>query len=158
MYSFFIMGNKPAPFLNMGYLFAANHILESYNKVVKPFFDYLDANNITLTKPHTSAAHRTFYSAYLAAWGSNTFPIGLDNSLPANRIVRRRNFQEKANGTFALIKEHVSAGKHLLGYHKAPVNFANTNNAINPAWRECSMFMVTSSNKDLDHSTPEALA
>jgi hypothetical protein len=157
IYSFFIMGNQPQPFLSMAYLFAANHTAESYDKVVKPFFDYLDANNITLTKPHTSVAHTNFYSAYQAAWGSNSFPIGLDNSLPANRIVPRRNFQEKFNETYALIKEHVSAGKHLLGYHKTPVKYANTNNAISPAWRECGMFMVTSSNKSMDHSTPEAL-
>lgn len=157
IYSFFIMGNQPKPFLSMAYLFAANHTAESYDKVVKPFFDYLDTNNITLTKPHTSVAHNNFYSAYQAAWGSNNFPIGLDNSLPANRIVPRRNFQEKFNQTYALIKEHVSAGKHLLGYHKTPVKYANTNNAISPAWRECGMFMVTSSNKSMDHSTPEAL-
>ncbi|KAF1834148.1 hypothetical protein BDW02DRAFT_598395 [Decorospora gaudefroyi] len=145
VYSFFIMGNKPAPFLTM-------------IKLVKPFFDYLDANNITLSKPHTSEAHRTFYSAYQAAWGSNSFPIGLDNSLPANRIVPRRNFQEKSNETFALIKEHVNAGRHLLGYHKTPKKYANTDNAVNPAWRECALFLITSSDKTLDHSTPEGLA
>jgi hypothetical protein len=158
IYSFFIMGREPAPFLDMRYLFAPNHTLESYTKVVKPFFNYLNASNITLTKPHASIAHTTFYSAYQAAWGSNGFPTGLDNSLPANRIIPRRNFQEWYNETFALIKEHVSAGKHLLGYHKAPKKYAKTDNAINPSWRECVMFMVTSSNKALDHSTPEGLA
>ena len=61
IYSFFIMGNQPKPFLSMAYLFAANHTAESYDKVVKPFFDYLDTNNITLTKPHTSVAHNNFY-------------------------------------------------------------------------------------------------
>ncbi|KAF1940496.1 FAD-binding domain-containing protein [Clathrospora elynae] len=158
IYSFFVMGNAPTPFLSMLFLFVANHTEESYTKVVKPFFDYLDANNMTLTSPHTSLAHNSFYSAYQATWGANSFPIGLENSLPANRIIPRRNFQENNNETFALIKDHVLSGKHLLGYHKAPKKYANTNNAVNPAWRECGMFMVTSSNKALDHSTPEGLA
>lgn len=158
IYSFFIMGKSPAPFLNMMFLFAPNHTLESYSKTVKPFFDYLDTNNITLTTSHSSFAHTSFYAAYQATWGSNSFPIGLDNSLPANRIVPRTNFKEKYNETFALIRAHVMSGKHLLGYHKAPKKYANVNNAVNPAWRECAMFLVTSSNKALDHSTPAALA
>jgi hypothetical protein len=158
IYSFFIMGNTPSPFLNMMFLFAPNHTTESYTKVVEPFFQYLEVNNITLTSPHKSLAHDSFYSAYQATWGANSFPIGLDNSLPANRIVPRVNFQEKYNETFALIKEHVSSGKHFLGYHKAPAKYANIDNAVSPAWRECAMFLVTSSNKSLDHSTPEALA
>ncbi|KAF5850704.1 hypothetical protein GGP41_010362 [Bipolaris sorokiniana] len=157
-YSFFIMGNTPAPFLSARYIFAPNHTLESYNKVVKPFFDYLDAKNINLTQPHIAKAHSSFYSAYQAAWGVNPFPIGRDDSMAGSRIIPKRNFQEKFNQTFALIKEHVSTGKHLLGYHKAPKKYANANNAVHPAWRECGMFMVTSTNKSLDHSTPEALA
>ncbi|KAH7094849.1 hypothetical protein FB567DRAFT_511218 [Paraphoma chrysanthemicola] len=158
IYSFFIMGKAPAPFLNMMFLFAPNHTLESYTKVVKPFFDYLKAENISLTSPHSSLAHSSFYNAYQATWGSNSFPIGLDNSLPANRIVPRVNFKEKYNETFALIKDHVLAGKHLLGYHKAPKDYANTDNAVHPAWRNCGMFLVTSSNKSMDHSTPEGLS
>jgi len=158
MYSFFIMGNEPKPFLTMRFLFAANHTAETYDKTVKPFFNYLEENNITLTTPHKRVAHNTFYSAYQATWGANSFPIGLDNTMAANRIVPRRNFQEKYNQTFALIKQHVSSGKHLLGYHKTPKEYANTNNAANPAWRECALFLITSSNKKMDHSTPEALA
>lgn len=158
IYSFYIMGNTPSPFINARYIFAPNHTLESYTKVVKPFFDYLDAKNITLSQPHLSVAHSSFYSAYQTMWGINPFPIGRDDSMAANRIIPRRNFQEKFNQTYALIKEHVSLGKHLLGYHKAPKKYANTNNAIHPAWRECGMFMVTSTNKSLDHTTPEGLA
>ncbi|KAF3046657.1 hypothetical protein E8E12_011451 [Didymella heteroderae] len=158
VYSFFIMGNTPAPFLNMAHLFAPNHTLESYTELVTPFFEYMHFNNIILTTPHKSVAHDSFYSAYQAAWGSNNFPIGLDNSLPANRIVPRINFEEKFNETFALIMEHVSSGKHFLGYHKVPAKYGNIDNAVSSAWRKCAMFLVTSSNKSLDHSTPEALA
>ncbi|OAG03355.1 FAD-binding domain-containing protein [Paraphaeosphaeria sporulosa] len=158
IYSFFIMGNTPAPFLNMRYLFAPNHTMESYTKLISPFFAYLEAHNISLTTPHTHTAHDSFYSAYQATWGANSFPIGLDNSLPANRIVPRANFEKRYNETFDLIKQHVSSGKHFLGYHKAPIAHGNTDNAVNPAWRTCALFFVTSSNKSLDHSTPEALA
>jgi len=158
IYSFYFMGAKPAPYLQMGFLIAPNHTMESYTELVKPFFQYLQDNNITLTVPDAPIAHNTFYSAYQATWGRIPFGVGSDGSMPANRIVPRRNFLEKYDETFALIKEHVLSGKHFLGYHKAPKKYANTNNAVSPAWRECALFMVTSSNRSADHSTPEALA
>ncbi|PVI01102.1 FAD binding domain-containing protein [Periconia macrospinosa] len=160
LYSFYIMW--PTPQLSMSYMFAPNHTLESYNKVVAPFFDFLKENNVSLSTPHTATAHSSFYPAYQATWGANNFPIGVDNSIPANRLVPRRNFVEKYEETYSLIKEHVSSGKHFLGYHNAPSNakpsIANQNNAVHPAWRETVFFLVTSSNRSEDHSTPQALA
>ncbi|KAG8162028.1 hypothetical protein KVR01_007793 [Diaporthe batatas] len=160
IYTFYIMW--PTPQLSMNYLFAPNHTLESYNKVVAPFFEFLEANNISLSTPHQAKAHTSFYSAYQATWGSNNFPAGLDNSIPGNRLVPRRNFVEKYEETYALMKSHVSSGKHFLGYHNAPSNagpeMGNQDNAVNPAFREMVFFLVTSSNRSADHSTPEALA
>ncbi|KAF5504947.1 FAD-linked oxidoreductase ZEB1 [Colletotrichum siamense] len=160
LYSFYIMW--PTPQLSMNYMFAPNHTLDSYNEVVRPFFEYLEANNITLSVSHQSTAHTSFYSAYQATWGANQFPVGVDTSLPANRLVPRRNFVEKYEETYALIKSHVSSGKHFLGYHNAPGNagpsVGNQNNAVNPAFREMVFFLVTSSNRTADHSTPAALA
>ncbi|KAI8170900.1 FAD-linked oxidoreductase ZEB1 [Colletotrichum sp. SAR 10_70] len=160
LYSFYIMW--PTPQLSMNYMFAPNHTLDSYNEVVRPFFEYLEGNNITLSVPHQSTAHTSFYSAYQATWGANKFPVGVDTSLPANRLVPRRNFVEKYEETYALIKSHVSSGKHFLGYHNAPSNagpsVGNQNNAVNPAFREMVFFLVTSSNRTADHSTPAALA
>ncbi|KAF1950216.1 hypothetical protein CC80DRAFT_528968 [Byssothecium circinans] len=160
LYSFYIMW--PTPQLSMSYMFAPNHTLESYNKVVQPFFDYLKANNISLSVQHQATQHSSFYPAYQATWGANNFPVGSTASLPANRLVPRRNFVEKYEETYALIKSHVSSGKHFLGYHNAPSNaapsIANQNNAVNPAFREMVFFLVTSSNRTADHSTPAALA
>ncbi|KAL3291573.1 FAD/FMN-containing isoamyl alcohol oxidase-like protein MreA [Colletotrichum asianum] len=151
LYSFYVMW--PTPQLSMNYMFAPNHTLDSYNEV---------ANNITLSVPHQSTAHTSFYLAYQATWGANQFPVGVDTSLPANRLVPRRNFVEKYEETYALIKSHVSSGKHFLGYHNAPGNagpsVGNQNNAVNPAFREMVFFLVTSSNRTADHSTPAALA
>lgn len=152
IYTFYIHSSTS---LNMRYLFAPNHTLESYTAVVKPFFDYLGANNISLNAPHMSTVHTSFYPAYQATWGSNAFTVGTDTSLPANRIVPRANFNEKYNETYALIREHLEAGRHFLGYHKAPKKYANTNNAVNPAWRECVLFLVTSSNRTWPLTTPE---
>jgi hypothetical protein len=157
LYSFYIHSATPQLTLNMGYMFAPNHTLATYARVVKPFFDYLNANNVTLTKPQNNTQYPSFYQAYQQAWGKQPFPIGSDNSLPANRLVPRRNFDQKFNETFALIKEHVTLGKHFLGYHNAPKNYANTNNAVHPGWRQTVLFLVTSSNRSLDHSTPAAL-
>lgn len=159
LYSFYIMW--PTPQLSMNYMFAPNHTLESYNKVVAPFFEYLEAENISLSVSHQVTPHTSFYSAYQATWGPNNFPVGVDTSLPANRLVPRRNFVEKYEETYALIKSHVSSGKHFLGYHNAPSNAgpatANRDNAVNPAFREMVFFLVTSSNRSVDHSTPAAL-
>lgn len=61
-----------------------------------------------------------------------------------------------------LIKSHVSSGKHFLAYHNAPSNagpeMGNQDNAVNPAFRQMVLFLVTSSNRSADHSTPAALA
>ncbi|TLD21862.1 hypothetical protein PspLS_08230 [Pyricularia sp. CBS 133598] len=160
LYSFYSMW--PTPQLTMTYMFAPNHTLESYSRVVQPFFDHLDANNISLSVSHQATPHTSFYSAYQATWGGNQFPVGSDTSLPANRLVPRRNFVEKHEATYALIKAHVSSGKHFLGFHNAPSNAAagvgNQDNAVNPAFREMALFLVTSSNRSADHSTPAALA
>lgn len=160
LYTFYIMW--PTPQLSMNYLFAPNHTLESYNKVVAPFFEYLEANNISLSTPHQPKAHTSFYSAYQATWGPNSFPAGLDNSIPGNRLVPRRNFVDKYEETYALIRSHVSSGKHFLAYHNAPSNagpeVGNQDNAVNPAFREMVFFVVTSSNRSADHSNPAALA
>lgn len=160
LYSFFIMW--PTPQLSMNYMFAPNHTLQSYYKVVGTFFEFLEANNITLSLSHQAMQHTSFYSAYQATWGANNFPVGVDTSLPANRLVPRRNFVEKYEETYALIKSHVSSGKHFLGYHNAPSNaaptVANQNNAVNPAFREMVFFLVTSSNRSADHSSPAGLA
>jgi hypothetical protein len=107
---------------------------------------------------HLTLAHTSFYSAYRTTWGANLFQIGWNNALPANRIVPQANFKEKYKQTFSITKEHVMSGKHVLGYHKAPKEYANTDNAISPAWRGCAMLFVTSSSKKLDHSTPKGLA
>ncbi|KAI7784264.1 fad binding domain containing protein [Diaporthe eres] len=155
LYSFYIMW--PTPQLSMNYMFAPNHTLESYNKVVAPFFEYLEAENISLSVSHQSTPHTSFFSAYQATWGANNFPIGVDTSLPANR-----NFVEKYEETYALIKSHVSSGKHFLGYHNAPSNAgpatASQDNAVHPAFREMVFFLVTSSNRSADHSSPAGLA
>jgi hypothetical protein len=154
IYSFYIHTKSS---LDMRYLFAPNHTLETYAKAVQPFFGYLDANNIVLSSPPKSSAHTSFYSAYQTTWGVNPPPIGTDISLPANRIVPRINFERKFNETFTLLKEHVSAGRHFLGFHNAPKKYANTDNAVHPAWRQCVLFFVTSSNRSMDISTPAGL-
>ncbi|KAF2746115.1 FAD-binding domain-containing protein [Sporormia fimetaria CBS 119925] len=156
IYSFFFLTKAS---LTMTYLFAPNHTAETYAATVAQFFSFLEENNTTLTNPHRYTPHTSFYSGYQATWGSNAFngSVGTDTSLPANHIIPRRNFKQKFNQTYALIEEHVKAGRHWLGFHNAPVRNGNTNNAVHPAWRECVFFLVTSSNRTADHSTQEAL-
>jgi hypothetical protein len=76
IYSFYFQGVTPAPYLQMGFLFTANHTMESYTELVKPFFDYFDANNITLIKPDATKAHTSFYSGIMPSGA--VLPLLLD--------------------------------------------------------------------------------
>jgi hypothetical protein len=117
----------------MRYLFAPNHTLASYTTVVQPFFNFLEENDIKLSSPPNDTAHTTFHSAYQAKWLAGRELSRLIGKLFAPRLVPRVNFDKKYDETYALIKEHVTLDKHFLGYHNAPVAYANTDNAVKPA-------------------------
>ncbi|KAK4032835.1 6-hydroxy-D-nicotine oxidase [Parachaetomium inaequale] len=123
---------------SMDSFFAPNHTLASFSTLTKPLFDRLHDLNIPLTAL-TTTAHPAFYPAYNATWGSNT-PLNSAGgvSVPGNRLLPRRNWEDPArfNATFAVLRRHAEAGRRLMGYHQAPRNRANADNAVNSAFRE----------------------
>ncbi|KAK3346469.1 hypothetical protein B0T25DRAFT_624894 [Lasiosphaeria hispida] len=139
--------------------FAPNHTIESFNALVKPWFDRLAALNIPI-HPITTA-HDAFYPAYSATWGSD---VGLNSAgssafVPGNWLLPRGNWEDptKFNATFAAIRTHCSAGRMLFGYHQAPRNRANADNAVSPAFRQLISMLVLSSGLPPDagdHPTP----
>lgn len=138
--------------------FAPNHTLSSFEALVKPWFDKLTQLGIPF-HPETKA-YSSFYPAYNATWGSDAVlnSAGSTAFIPANWLLPRENWEDpvKFNATFAAIKKHSSSGRLLFGYHQAPRNRANVDNAVNPAWRHAISFLIVSSGlPPVDHPTAE---
>ncbi|KAM7187069.1 6-hydroxy-D-nicotine oxidase [Naviculisporaceae sp. PSN 640] len=128
--------------------FAPNHTLASFNALVKPWFDRLTELGIPF-QPKTRAWD-AFYPAYNATWGSDPTlsAAGGVGYVPGNWILPRENWEDPAKfeATFETIRNHSDRdGRLLFGYHQAPRNRANVDNAVNPAWREAISFLILSS-------------
>ncbi|VBB84805.1 Putative FAD binding domain dehydrogenase [Podospora comata] len=65
-------------------------------------------------------------------------------NIAGNWLLPRRNWENrtKFEETFAVIKRHSESGRMLMGYHQAPRNRANVDNAVNNAWRETVCFLI----------------
>lgn len=141
--------------------FAPNHTIGSFNQLVKPWFDRLHDLGISFT-PNTTY-YDEFLPAYDDSFGIHGAPQGKDivgryNSVPGSRLFPRSSWEnpEKFNATFKAIQDNGSAGRHILGYHLAPRNRLNVDNAVNPAWRNAISFLITSAIVPLD-ATPSDL-
>lgn len=125
--------------------FAPNHTIESFNQVVKPWFDRISELGIPFS-PNTTQ-HEAFYPAYDSTWGSDVLLNGAGRvSMPGNWLFPRGNWEDAAkfNATFAAIRKHSEGGRRLLGYHQAPRNRANVDNAVNSAFRHVICFLILS--------------
>ncbi|KAK4221607.1 FAD/FMN-containing isoamyl alcohol oxidase-like protein MreA [Podospora fimiseda] len=123
--------------------FAPNHTIESFNKLISPWFNRLKELGIEFK------ANTTLHDAYLPAWQSTWgSDVGLNSAggvfVPANWLLPRRNWENLTlfNETFSHLRRHVEAGKLLFGYHQAPRNRAAVDNAVNPAFREVICFLI----------------
>ncbi|KAF2683368.1 FAD/FMN-containing isoamyl alcohol oxidase-like protein MreA [Lentithecium fluviatile CBS 122367] len=120
--------------------FAPNHTIKSFNELVKPWFDHLHDLGIDFT-PNTTL-HDSFYPAYNANWGHDM--VAGINAIPGNRLFPRGNWEdpEKFEKTFAAIRDHSMKGKSLGGYHQAPRNRLNIDNAVSSAFRHVITFLI----------------
>jgi hypothetical protein len=158
-YSWFVLsssGNGSFTF-SMEPFFAPNHTLASFDALVKPWFDKLTQLGIPFT-PNTTY-HDAYYPAYDATWGSNVVLNGAGRvAVPSNRLIPRANFEDpmsaKFNATFATIRRHSEAGHRLRGYHQAPRNRANADNAVSSAFRHVVCFLILSAPPLTADSTP----
>jgi hypothetical protein len=121
---------------------APGHTIESFNKLVVPWFDHLRSLGIQFT-PET-ILHDSFYPAYNDNWGNET--IGSSSVLPGNRIFPRINWEDpvKFERMFAAIKNTSMSGRRVGGYHQAPQNRLNVNNAVSSAFRHTLSFLIGS--------------
>jgi hypothetical protein len=146
-YSWFTVNSTQGHRLSMAPFFAPNHTIESFNHLVKPWFDRLNELGIYFT------TNTTYYDAYLPAYVDNfgmkptlgKDTVGRYTSIPGNRLFPRSNWEDPAkfNATFDAIQKHGAAGHIILGYHQAPQNRLNVENAVSSAWRNVIAFLIS---------------
>ncbi|KAF2201703.1 FAD binding domain-containing protein [Delitschia confertaspora ATCC 74209] len=159
-YSFYFIFNRKETTngelrFQMQPFFAPNHTIESYNALTKPLFDTLKSLSIPVTFTKNVTYYGSYYPAYMDSWGNNMFPVGTVKTMAGNRILPRGHFQDaaKLNATLEVLKQHVDNGFHLGGYHQAPRNRANVDNAVSTAWREAVSFLIFGSRPVPDNGT-----
>ncbi|KAK4161600.1 6-hydroxy-D-nicotine oxidase [Cladorrhinum sp. PSN259] len=138
-------GNNSSYTFRMNPFFAPNHTVASFNALVAPWFDTLRRLGIPFT-PNTTL-HEAYYPAWHTTWGSDVLLNGAGRVfVPGNWLLPRRNWESPSllNETFAVIRRHSEAGRVLRGYHQAPRNRANADNAVNSAFRQVICFLILS--------------
>ncbi|KAF1993794.1 FAD/FMN-containing isoamyl alcohol oxidase-like protein MreA [Amniculicola lignicola CBS 123094] len=141
-YSYFFMWATPTSIsFSMSPFFAPNHTIASFNALVKPWFDHLSSLGINVT-PQTKL-YDSFYPAYIDNWGADG--VGGSTVLPGNRLFPRQNWEDPAKfeKTFAALKKHSIEGKSIIGYHQAPRNRMNVDNAVSSVWRHTIAFLIS---------------
>ncbi|KAI8941278.1 hypothetical protein NX059_002508 [Plenodomus lindquistii] len=154
-YSYFWIWNYGTKLdFQMTPFFAPNHTIESFNTLTKPFFDDLKSLNISVT-PNTTF-YEDFYSANKGSWGEDT--LGVTFIRQATRLFPKSLWEteEKFDGFYNTIKNTVMNGHTVGGYHMAPGNPGNVDNAVNTAWRNTQSFLITA-NMVPDNATPAEL-
>ena len=138
---FFIFASNGKIQFTMNPFFAPNHTIDSFNELVKPWFEFMHSLNISFA-PRT-IYYDSFYSAYNDNWGNDT--LGDNVILPGNRLFPRNNWENPAkfNKTFAVLRQHSLDGKNIVGYHQAPRNRMNVDNAVSSAWRHVIAFLIS---------------
>ncbi|RSL67956.1 hypothetical protein CEP54_003037 [Fusarium duplospermum] len=103
--------------------------------------------------------HDNFYDTW-----KNHFPtesVGASTVRTASRLIPRKNFEdvELLNKTMDAVQSIVEDGSVLIQYNingAAPKNVASS--ALNPAWRDASMFAIVGAGWSADSSPAEILA
>ncbi|CAG5182752.1 uncharacterized protein ALTATR162_LOCUS10317 [Alternaria atra] len=141
-YSYFWIWNYGTSLdFQMTPFFAPNHTIESFNALTKDYFDDLKSFNISVT-PNTTY-YENFYSANKGSWGADT--LGVTNIRQATRLFPKSLWETEAkfNSFYTTIKNTVMNGHTVGGYHMAPGNPSNVDNAVNEAWRNTQSFLIT---------------
>ena len=136
---------------------APDHTIESFNTLVKPWFDRLDDLGIEYTAG--TVAHEDFKTAYDSTFGTLDYRVGSYSSVPGVWLLPRANWEteEARTDTFAVIRGIVDKFGSIGGYHQAPKNPEKILNAVNPAFRREASFIIGSSRVS-ETAGPEELA
>jgi len=145
-YSYWSLERRDGKYsFDMTPFFAPNHTIESFNALVKPWFDRIAQLGIKIT-PKTTF-HPDFYDAYQNEAFGNDERGGFGLVRQGSRLFPRANWEDKAklNATFDVVRKTIEKNGFMVGYHQAPRNRGQADNAVNPAWRQTIAFLITAS-------------
>ena len=138
-FSTFLIGPDAYSF-GMAPFFAPNMTASDLECLVAPWFSRLAALGITVTPVINE------YSNYYDAWWAN-FPletVGITTIKTASRLFPKTNWANETslNATFNAIKTTVELGGSLLAFNIAAAENNNSDNSVNPAWRETCLHAI----------------
>jgi hypothetical protein len=133
---------------------APGHTIDSFNELLAPWFEHLRNLGIQFT-PKT-ILYDSFYPAYNANWGNET--VGNSTGLPGNRIFPRSNWEDpiKFERMFAALKNTSMSGHTFGGYHMAPRNRLNVDNAVSSAFRHTLSFLIAVAHVEQQENATQA--
>lgn len=123
---------------NMSPFFAPNKTLEETQTLLQPWFTRLDNLGIDFD------ANLTHFDSYYEAWRSS-FPletVGKINATTGSRNFPRSNFEteEKREELYRNIRLSSENNRVQVHFNIKAVDPANSDNAVNPAWRPNILF------------------
>ncbi|KAF9869884.1 hypothetical protein CkaCkLH20_12683 [Colletotrichum karsti] len=121
--------------------FAPNMTVAQATKLTEPLFAKWKALGIEVD-PNWSE-HSTFLSAWSA--GFPVEPAGSYGNKMASRLFPKENLEEPArfNATFDAMKSVSDRGGSLIGFGITGGPGPHPDNAVNPAWRDAAMFVIS---------------
>ncbi|KAF9738247.1 hypothetical protein PMIN04_001604 [Paraphaeosphaeria minitans] len=122
----------------MSPFFAPNKTLEETQALLQPWLTRLEELGIDVN------SNITHFDSYYKAWRSS-FPletVGKINATTASRMFPRRNFEtkEKRDELFQNLRQSSENNRVQVHFNMKAADPANSDNAVNPAWRENILF------------------
>lgn len=150
-YSYFWMQSVPSLEFRMQPFFAPNHTIESFNELTQPFFEDLAALGINLT-PNTTF-YDNYYSANDGSWGEQL--MGATWIRQGSRLFPKSLWETEAkfDNFVSTVKQTILDFGTVFGFHLAPGNPMKVDNAVNPAWRNTQVFLLSAAMVP-DNATP----
>lgn len=141
-YFFITPGGNNSYKFEMTPFFAPNHTIASFEALTAPLFSKLRDLGLPFTSPPTTRHYNAFWPAFRDAFVEG--PVGT-YIMPANRLFPRSSWEDPAkfSKTWDVLQTHLQKGHNIVGYHQAPRNRANVDNAVGPAWREAVAYLIT---------------
>ncbi|KAF2447175.1 FAD binding domain-containing protein [Karstenula rhodostoma CBS 690.94] len=123
---------------SMSPFFAPNKTLEETHALLQPWFTRLEELGIDFNP------NITHFDSYYEAWRSS-FPletVGKINATTGSRMFPRGNFEtkEKRDELFQNLRQSSENNRVQVHFNIKAVDPANSDNAVNPAWRENILF------------------
>lgn len=124
----------------MAPFFAPKMTAVQLKALVAPWFARLSALGINIEPVITE--YPDFYSAWWASFPLET--VGITNIKTASRLFPKSNWAKESslNATFNAIKTTVEEGGSFLGFNIAAAKNGNSDNSVNPAWRNTCLHAI----------------